>query len=161
MSHRHHVQQRRFRTFRPPERDCIILILTEYDYWQDERGNRFQVVARVLTTDGWQEYNPDHPLSIPNLPFINGIDMVRGDWLDKKLADYTVFISSMLDLESSGNQEDQGDDAEDSQQSPNDVISHHDRSVPTPGQNETGDITGNNHPLDTGDNTMKGQSDHG
>jgi hypothetical protein len=151
--------QRKFNTGQPFNQDRTVFHLTEYTWEQNEQGEVRNQVAKVLTEDGWYEFQPFEVIPTDRLPHINGLDMVRQSVVANKLKQFEQWITAMIDFgNASGSpkdEQDQGHDGEYSQDGPHNVISH-DRSVPTTGADETPEGT----PADT-TNNMKGHSANG
>lgn len=77
----------------PPDRDGVCIFITEYE-WDDDRVE--SGVCRVLTHDGWLEYNPGEVHDLADIPFISGMDMVRQRMVDDDILQLQENLESLL-----------------------------------------------------------------
>lgn len=141
-----HLKRRKLRVESPLTRDVTFVVLVEYEFDKDQYGGTHNVVGRVLTEQGWREFQPYEVLG-PDLPYISGLDMVTQARQEQVLEAWT---DKLIDLLAASDIQDESHSSQDGHDGPDDIVSH-DPPVPTQGPDQTPEAT----PADTTNNQGK------
>lgn len=150
-----HVRRRKLRVESPLTQDVTFVVLVEYEFDKDQYGGTHNVVGKVLTEQGWREFQPYETLG-PDLPYISGLDMVTQARQQEAMEMMADKLSAILCSDSSASDiQDESHGSQDGNDGPHNVVSH-DPPVPTQGPDQTPGTTPADNTNNQGKDTANG-----